>query len=90
MRHQQKPLCSPHGSEGIVADLSAVLVSQGEVALEKGNPGGITVNNGDASSDQGHVGSVAEDPEGTEGVPVIEGTGEEELNVQHLVILFAC
>ena len=89
MRHQ-KPLCSPHGSEGIVAELSTVLVGQGEVTLEEGNEGGITVNDGDASSEQGHVASVATDPEGTEGVPVIEGTGEEELNVQHLVILFAC
>jgi hypothetical protein len=89
LRHQQKPLCSPHGSEGIVADLSAVLVGKGEVALEEGNPGGITVNNGDASSDEGQVDFVAVDPEATEGVPVVEDTREEELNVQHLVILFA-
>ena len=89
MRHQ-KPLCSPHGSEGTVAELSAVLVGLGEVALEEGNPGGIAVNDCDASSHQGHVARVAEDPEGTEGVPVVEDTGEEELNVQHLVILFAC
>jgi hypothetical protein len=89
LRHQ-KALCSPHGSEGIVAELSTVLIGQGEVTLEEGNEGGIAVNDGDASSHQGHVGRVAEDPEGTEGVPVVEDTGEEELNVQHLVILFAC
>ncbi len=69
--------------------MSTVLVGLVEAAREEGHEGDIGVNDVDARSQHGHVGIVAEDPPGTEGVPVVDSTGEKELNFQHLVILFA-
>ena len=76
--------CSPHGSEGIIAELSALVVGLREVSAEEGDERGVGIDQGDASSHHWGIGGVAEDPPGTPGVPVVDDTGEEELNIQHL------